>query len=81
MNQIGFLTERRGNNMAEKLVQHRHCQSCLKAIPIGEEFCNEECKGKWDDLIKANKKKFWVSIMWMVVVVVFAMLMMSLLSG
>ena len=42
--------------MAEKLVQHRHCQMCLKAIPLSEEYCNDECKEKWDQLIKANKK-------------------------
>lgn len=63
--------------MAEKLVQHRHCQSCLKATPLGEEFCNDECKGKWDLLIKANKKKNLIVIVWMVVFVIFAMIFMS----
>jgi predicted nucleic acid-binding Zn ribbon protein len=63
--------------MAEKLVQHRHCQSCLKAIPLGEDYCNDECKEKWNQLIKANKKKNLIVIVWMVVFVIFAMIFMS----
>jgi predicted nucleic acid-binding Zn ribbon protein len=66
--------------MAEKLVQHRHCQSCLKAIPIGEEYCSDECKANWDQLVKANKKKNLMAIVWMVVVVVFAMALMAILQ-
>jgi predicted nucleic acid-binding Zn ribbon protein len=63
--------------MAEKLIQHRHCRVCEKAIPANEEFCNEECKDKWNQMVKANKKKFWVTILWMVLFVIFAMLLMS----
>jgi predicted nucleic acid-binding Zn ribbon protein len=63
--------------MAEKVVQHRHCQTCLKAIPIEEEFCNDECKEKWNQLIKANKKKNLIVLLWMVIVVIFAIVMLS----
>lgn len=63
--------------MAEKMVQHRHCRVCEKAIPSGEEYCNEECESKWNQMIKANKKKFWITILWMVLFVIFAMIMMS----
>ena len=67
----------RGKKMAEKLVQHRHCQMCLKAIPMGEEFCNEECKDNWGLLIKANKKKNLIMIVWMAFVVIVAVIIMS----
>jgi predicted nucleic acid-binding Zn ribbon protein len=63
--------------MAEKLVQHRHCQMCLKAIPLGEEYCNDECKENWNKLIKANKKKNLIVMVWMVVIVIFAVLILS----
>ncbi|UCE74971.1 MAG: DUF2116 family Zn-ribbon domain-containing protein [Methanomassiliicoccales archaeon] len=63
--------------MAEKLVQHRHCQMCLKATPLGEEFCNDDCKEKWNQLIKANKKKNLMVMVWMVIVVIFAVLILS----
>ncbi len=66
--------------MAEKLVQHRHCQSCLKAIPIGEEYCSDACKDDWNDLVKANKKKNLMAIVWMAVVVIFAMMLMAILQ-
>jgi predicted nucleic acid-binding Zn ribbon protein len=63
--------------MAEKLIQHRHCQVCLKAIPIGEEFCNEECKDKWARIIKANKKKNLIWMMMMMLFALFAIIMIS----
>jgi predicted nucleic acid-binding Zn ribbon protein len=43
--------------MAEKLVQHKHCRICNKAVPLGEEVCSEECQGKLEEFKKANKKK------------------------
>ena len=43
--------------MAEKLVQHKHCRICSKAVPIDEDVCSEECQGKLEQFQKANKKK------------------------
>lgn len=53
--------------MAEKLVQHRHCQKCLKAIPLGEEYCNDECKDQWNLMIKANRRKNIMTMIWMAI--------------
>jgi predicted nucleic acid-binding Zn ribbon protein len=50
---------------------------CLKAIPLGEEYCNDECKEDWNKLIKANKKKNLIVMVWMVVIVIFAVLILS----
>jgi predicted nucleic acid-binding Zn ribbon protein len=63
--------------MAEKLVQHRHCQMCLKATPLGEEYCSEECKDNWNKLIKQNKRKnviVWIWMMVAVIVLIFIMM-------
>jgi len=62
--------------MAEKLVQHRHCQTCLKAIPLGEEFCNDECRDKWNQMIKANRKKNLIVWAWLMAAVVILILIM-----
>ena len=43
--------------MAEKLVQHKHCRICNKAVPLDEDVCSEECQSKLEQYIKANKKK------------------------
>jgi len=43
--------------MAEKVPQHVHCHVCWKAIPVGETFCSDECKQKYQKIMK-NKKLF-----------------------
>jgi len=48
--------------MAEKIAQHTHCQICGKAIPITETFCSEECKQKYQALMK--KRKWYLYIMY-----------------
>jgi len=31
-----------------KIVDHRHCLTCGKAIPPDKEFCSEECRKKYE---------------------------------
>jgi predicted nucleic acid-binding Zn ribbon protein len=45
---------------AGKLLQHRHCQACAKAIPLSEEFCSEECENEFQDTVK--KRRNWLYI-------------------
>jgi predicted nucleic acid-binding Zn ribbon protein len=32
-----------GANMAERLVQHKHCPVCGKAMSVDKETCSDEC--------------------------------------
>ncbi|MEW6070016.1 MAG: DUF2116 family Zn-ribbon domain-containing protein [Candidatus Thermoplasmatota archaeon] len=41
--------------MVEKLLQHKHCRICEKAISVDEELCSEECKTKWNMILKRRK--------------------------
>lgn len=41
--------------MAEKVSQHTHCHICGKAIPLGETLCSEECRQKYQSLVKKRK--------------------------
>ena len=41
--------------MAENVPQHTHCHICMKAIPIGETHCSEECKQKYKSMVKRRK--------------------------
>lgn len=42
-------------SMAEKVPQHYHCQVCGKAIPLGEILCSEECKQKYQKMVRRRK--------------------------
>jgi predicted nucleic acid-binding Zn ribbon protein len=42
-------------NMAEIIPQHTHCHMCGKSIPVGETLCSEECKQKFQSLVKRRK--------------------------
>jgi len=61
--------------MAEKVSQHTHCQICGKAIPIGETLCSEECKQKFQAMLK--KRKLWIYLMW--ALIFFTVIMVILL--
>ena len=39
-----------------KLVDHRHCRICGKAIPPKEEFCSPECREKFEEAREKEKK-------------------------
>jgi len=41
--------------MAEIIPQHTHCHMCGKSIPVGETLCSEECKQKFQSLVKRRK--------------------------
>ncbi|HEC80887.1 MAG TPA: DUF2116 family Zn-ribbon domain-containing protein [Thermoplasmatales archaeon] len=41
--------------MSENISQHKHCPVCGKAIPLEETFCSEECKQKYQQILKRRK--------------------------
>jgi predicted nucleic acid-binding Zn ribbon protein len=41
--------------MAGSVPQHAHCHLCGKSIPFGETLCSEECKQKYQTLLKRRK--------------------------
>jgi predicted nucleic acid-binding Zn ribbon protein len=66
--------------MAEKVAQHTHCQICGKAIPISETLCSEECKQKYESMIR--KRKMLMYIMYALIFIILIMLILpSLQSG
>ncbi|HHH78183.1 MAG TPA: DUF2116 family Zn-ribbon domain-containing protein [Thermoplasmatales archaeon] len=46
----------------ERIPQHSHCQICGKAIPYGEIVCSDECREKYDQLVK--KRKMYIYLMY-----------------
>jgi len=41
--------------MAESVPQHAHCHMCGKSIPIGETLCSEDCKQRYQTLLRRRK--------------------------
>jgi predicted nucleic acid-binding Zn ribbon protein len=64
--------------MAEKVGQHTHCQICGKAIPLSETFCSEECKQKYQAMVK--KRKTLVYIMYALIFIILVMFLINSLS-
>ena len=52
--------------MAEKISPHNHCHMCMKAIPVGEKLCSEECRQKYTTLIK-RRRIIWL-FLWAIIV-------------
>ncbi|MCD6468321.1 MAG: DUF2116 family Zn-ribbon domain-containing protein [Thermoplasmata archaeon] len=42
--------------MDETVPQHKHCPVCGKAIPLEEAFCSEECKQKYQQMLKRRRQ-------------------------
>lgn len=62
--------------MVEKLVQHKHCRECGRAIPSKELYCSEECESSHKTTLR--KKKNQLLLLYVVSVVI--LLMVLLLS-
>jgi len=62
--------------MVEKVGQHTHCNICGKAIPVDETLCSEECKQKFQAMLR--KRKLLVYIMY---ILIFVILIMFVFSG
>ncbi|MCS7126659.1 MAG: DUF2116 family Zn-ribbon domain-containing protein [Aigarchaeota archaeon] len=39
-----------------KIVDHRHCKICARAIPPDEEFCSDKCRQVFEDYKKKEKR-------------------------
>lgn len=61
--------------MVERVAQHTHCQICGKTIPISETLCSDECKQKYQSMVK--KRKMLVYIMYALIFVIIGMVLFS----
>jgi len=60
--------------MNESIPPHSHCQICGKAIPVSETFCSEECKEKYNSMMK--KRKLMVYAMYALIAVIVILFML-----
>lgn len=59
--------------MPQKLLQHKHCITCGKAILVTEEFCSEECESNHAAVLGKKRRQLmllWLAAMGVVVLAV-----------
>ena len=59
--------------MANVITPHNHCMMCMKAIPTSETLCSDECKQKYQRMLK--KKRMTVFFLWVMIIVFMAVLL------
>ena len=62
----------------ERIVQHRHCVQCGKAIPPGEKFCSEKCKEEYESLLKRKKMTLIINYLLMGFFIIILLLTLGL---
>ena len=61
--------------MAESVPQHAHCHMCGKSIPYGETLCSEECKQKFQALVR--RRRLLLYLMYGLLAAVIVVIMVS----
>lgn len=56
--------------MAERLVQHKHCPVCGKAMSSDRESCSDECATRREKQIKERKRTMYLFYFSMLILVV-----------
>lgn len=60
--------------MPEKLLQHKHCLSCGKAVKPSEDYCSDDCRERHHATIKKKRRQLvylWVGAMGVLILVFF----------
>ncbi|MDO9537442.1 MAG: DUF2116 family Zn-ribbon domain-containing protein, partial [Thermoplasmata archaeon] len=46
--------------MSDKLLQHKHCRSCEKAIKLKDDYCNDECKTQHQGYLRKKRNQLYI---------------------
>jgi predicted nucleic acid-binding Zn ribbon protein len=49
--------------MAERVVQHKHCRTCRKAVPPEKDFCDETCEGQYKAELKKKRNNYIILLL------------------
>ena len=55
--------------------QHKHCVVCGKAIPLGEEFCSDTCRDRYQAEMK--KRRFLMNLFYAMILFFIFMMVIS----
>ena len=46
--------------MGEKLLQHKHCRNCGKAVNIEDKYCNENCQEEHYAMLRKKRNQLYL---------------------
>ena len=46
--------------MSEKLLQHKHCRHCGKAINVKDEFCDDSCRTTHMSMLRSKRNQLYI---------------------
>jgi predicted nucleic acid-binding Zn ribbon protein len=68
-------------NLKKRYDEHKHCITCGVAIPIEKEYCSIECKDKYTGFEKKKSRNNYLSIIFMVVIMVVFIFLIPMLTA
>ena len=71
----GKKTHKKDKEKGTRIIQHKHCIVCFKAIGLGRDYCTDECKEIHVAKIKRQKRMMY--IMYGVLAVVFVLVVFT----
>ena len=60
--------------MAEKLLQHKHCRHCQKAILPDDVFCDEECERTHSEMMRKKRNQLLLLMAFAIGMMLFTLL-------
>lgn len=60
--------------MPEKLLQHKHCLTCGKAVPTARDYCDDACQAQHTSVLQRKRRQLlllWVGAMAVLVLAFF----------
>jgi len=64
--------------MVEKVLQHKHCQICGRAITVDDTFCSAECENRYNHYVKKQKRSNYLMMGLLGAMIVIAVVFMIL---
>jgi predicted nucleic acid-binding Zn ribbon protein len=61
--------------MVERLVQHKHCMGCGRAIPAKDVFCTEDCEDEHKRTLRRKKNQLLLLYISSIVILVLVLLL------
>mgnify|MGYP001768456907 CR=1 FL=1 len=46
--------------MQEKLLQHKHCRFCERAINLKDDFCSEACRTQHQAMMRKKRNQLYI---------------------
>jgi predicted nucleic acid-binding Zn ribbon protein len=46
--------------MSDKLLQHKHCRNCERAINLKDDYCNDECRNQHQGYLKKKRNQLYI---------------------